>query len=159
MRLTTASKEYLHDRRLLHRTGLAVERHTLRREHEVVWIVWYAILAASMMLFMASCDEAFAEVYDSSDICDAIYIIEGREQAKKPYGILSVPCNGEADCRDICLNTVENTFTRWQVDGSKGDFLEDLAARYCPVGASNDPQGLNRHWLDNVRQLLAEGGK
>jgi len=31
--------EYLHDRRMLHRTGLAIERNALRAEHESAWIV------------------------------------------------------------------------------------------------------------------------
>lgn len=34
--------------------------------------------------------------------------------------------------------------------------IEAFAARWCPVGASNDPQGLNRHWLGNVRRVLKE---
>jgi hypothetical protein len=39
---------------------------------------------------------------------------------------------------------------RWVKAGKKGDFLESLARRYCPVGADNDPNGLNKHWLKNV---------
>ena len=153
------NKEYSHDRCLLHRTGLAVERHTLRREHESVWIVWYTILAACLMLFMASCSRtAWAEVYDSNDIADAIYQAEGGSRAVKPYGVLSVPCHSEADCRNVCLNTIENTFTRWQADGSKGDFLEVLAERYAPTQhATNDRGGLNVHWLGNVKYFLKKG--
>ena len=152
-------KNYLHDRRMLHRTGLAVEKYTLRRGHESVWnvlyVVWYVILAASMMVFMAPCDQAWAEVYDSNDICDAIYVIEGGAKTRHPYGILSVSCHGEMACREVCLNTVENTFTRWQASGSKQPFLEALAARYAPIGAENDElYHLNRFWLGNLRARL-----
>ena len=28
--------------------------------------------------------------------------------------------------------------------------LEEFAARWCPVGAKNDPKGLNKHWLKNA---------
>lgn len=31
-----------------------------------------------------------------------------------------------------------------------GDFIASLSRRYAPVGAENDPNNLNRHWLDNV---------
>jgi|GEM_PF-2406670 len=34
--------------------------------------------------------------------------------------------------------------------------LETFAARWCPLGAENDPQGLNRHWLPNARKIMAE---
>ena len=155
MKLKTGSLEYLHDRRLVHRTGLAIERHTLRKEHEAAWIVWYVFLALMLTVLMASCSRnAWAEVYDSSDICDAIYVIEGGAKAKKPYGILSISCNSESECRDVCLNTVENTFTRWQADGSTMPFLEALAARYAPIGSSNDPRHLNRFWLSNIKDKL-----
>lgn len=117
-----------------------------------------AVLVASALVLLASCTLAHAEVYDSNDIADAIYIAEGGAKAKKPYGVLSIPCNGHDDCREICLNTIENTFTRWQADGSKGDFLEALSRRYCPIGASNDRMGLNKHWLSNVRAILAQKG-
>lgn len=33
---------------------------------------------------------------------------------------------------------------------SFNDFIEILAKRYCPVGADNDPDNLNQHWVTNV---------
>jgi hypothetical protein len=45
---------------------------------------------------------------------------------------------------------VQKHYDRWVKAGKKGDFLESLARRYCPVGADNDPTGLNKHWLKNV---------
>lgn len=143
------------------RTGYYLDKHQLRQENEPEAIVALAVLVALLTVLLAiglpSC--AHAEVYDSNDIADAIYIAEGGSRAVKPYGVLSVPCHSEQECRNVCLNTVENTFTRWQADGSQGDFLEALSRRYCPIGASNDPQGLNRNWLGNVKRLLAKGGK
>lgn len=112
-------------------------------------------LWVSLWLIFASCVQA--EIYSSTEIASAIYVIEGGPNAKKPYGILSVPCNGEKDCRNICLNTVENSFTRWQIAGSQGDFLGYLANRYAPTkNASNDPQGLNKNWLRNLKNHLAK---
>ena len=30
--------------------------------------------------------------------------------------------------------------------------IEEIGAKYCPVGASNDPQGINVHWVPKVTQ-------
>ena len=53
-----------------------------------------------------------------------------------------------------CAATVQKHWDRYTKAGGKaGDlpaFLESLARRYCPVGAGNDPTGLNKHWLRNV---------
>jgi hypothetical protein len=28
-----------------------------------------------------------------------------------------------------------------------------LGKRYCPIGADNDPNGLNKHWIPNVKKF------
>lgn len=33
------------------------------------------------------------------------------------------------------------------------DTLEKIQPKYCPIGASNDPTGLNQHWLNGVTQI------
>lgn len=90
----------------------------------------------------------------SSKIVDAIYLAEGGERAIKPYGILSVPCETKTECRKICENTVRNNYKRWEKAGKPGTYLEFLAARFAPIGASNDPYQLNRNWLKNVKKFL-----
>jgi hypothetical protein len=55
-----------------------------------------------------------------------------------------------------CAATVQKTFDRWKKAGSPGDFITFLGKRYCPVGAENDPNGLNRHWIKNVRHWTAK---
>ena len=52
-----------------------------------------------------------------------------------------------------CAATVQKNYDRWVKAGRKGDYLVFLAKRYCPIGADNDPNGLNHHWLGNVRKL------
>lgn len=39
--------------------------------------------------------------------------------------------------------------------------LEKIQPKYCPIGASNDPKGLNKHWLSGTNRMLSElkGGK
>lgn len=114
------------------------------------------LLGALIVALAVGCDEAWASegnVWDAELICSKIYIIEGGAKAVSPYGILSVPCNGYQDCRNVCLNTVENNFTRWQIAGSQGDFLEYLAKKYAPVNSDTD-NGTNKFWLSNLRYYL-----
>ena len=55
-----------------------------------------------------------------------------------------------------CAATVQKNFDRWTKAGKKGDFITFLGNRYCPVGAENDPTGLNKHWIKNVRKLVLD---
>lgn len=114
-------------------------------------------------------DEAFlpkthtdAEWTDEQ-IVNAIYKAEGGAKAQYLYGIVSVSYEDEAEARRICFNTVRNQRDRHAQHGDCGyKFLECLQRRYCPVGAKNDPNGLNKNWIHNVRYFLnkeADNGK
>lgn len=35
-------------------------------------------------------------------------------------------------------------------------FIEFLGAHWAPLGVSNDPTNLNRHWIPNVRRIYAD---
>lgn len=149
------NKDYLEIRR---RGKFVLDRATFFKEQQSGHIVGICLIVVIIMflIFAATCR---AEVYDSEEIANAIYRAEGGHRAVKPYGILTVKCSSEKECRRVCLNTIENNFTRWQLAGSRGDFLEFLASRYAPIGACNDPHGLNRNWLNNVRYFLAKVGE
>lgn len=101
-----------------------------------------------------------AEVnYTDEEIADAIYLAEGGEKASVPYGILSVSCDTYERCRQICLNTIKNNRVRYKEWGYKthDTYLQFLASRYAPIGAENDPTGLNKNWLRNVKYFLKQG--
>lgn len=36
------------------------------------------------------------------------------------------------------------------------DTLEKIQPKYCPIGAANDPNGLNQYWLKGTNQMLIE---
>ena len=91
---------------------------------------------------------------DINLIADAIYHAEGGERAKKPFGILSVRCDGYKDCRGIAVNTIRSNFRRWSESRSHEDFLTYLARVYAPETAVNDPTGLNRNWVKNVTYFV-----
>jgi hypothetical protein len=91
----------------------------------------------------------------------------------KEFGILAVPAADlDAQAR-VAANTVRNTLIRFErgggtaVDPATGryteTFLRFLSARYAPVGAANDPCGLNRHHAANLvaiyRKTSAPGEK
>lgn len=38
------------------------------------------------------------------------------------------------------------------------DTIEKLGAVYCPVGATNDPMGLNVHWVPNIKGFVEQMG-
>ena len=54
-----------------------------------------------------------------------------------------------------CATAVQKNYDRWTKAGKRGAFVVFLGRRYCPVGAENDPQGLNRHWVKNVRHYVS----
>lgn len=72
----------------------------------------------------------------------------------KEYGILHKRCpktyRGQAGW---CAATVQKNYDRWVKAGKTGDFITFLSERYCPVGADNDPNGLNQHWAKNVKHF------
>jgi hypothetical protein len=112
------------------------------------------------ILGMIFCQAAKGEsIPDFNRIVDSIYLAEGGAKAKKPFGILSVPCYDYETCRIIAYNTVRNNYRRWQAAGESGEYLEFLAQRYAPLGAANDPRGLNKNWIRNVRYFLEKSNE
>lgn len=119
---------------------------------DLIFVLIIILGLVMLVLILILGKTAHAEVYDSEILADAIYVIEGGQKAKKPFGILSVPCNGYEDCRQVCINTIEANFTRWQASGATGDFLNFLGNRYAPPQA----HPLNRNWIPNLKSVLAK---
>lgn len=88
------------------------------------------------------------KVYTNEQICDAIYIIEGKEKARQPFGIETIECKTYEKCEKICLNTIENNRKRFKNYGWKqfDTYLEFLANRYCPPNSEI--------WLKNLKYYL-----
>src|SRR5574343_1533403 len=96
------------------------------------------------------------ETIPTNKIVDAIYVAEGGNKTKHPFGVLSVKCNGYTECRKICTHTVNNNKKRFAKKTKYKDFIEFLGSKYCPVGVSNDPRGLNKNWVKNVKRLVSK---
>jgi len=116
------------------------------------------ILALVLLLWaLLGAPNAEAQEYGNAQIVNAIYIIEGGPNAQYLYGIRSVHYDDEAEARRICFNTVRNNRARFARQSKYDNYLDFLASRYCPIGAANDPRGLNVNWLRNLRYYLNKG--
>ena len=76
--------------------------------------------------------------------------------AGKEFGILNPKANTYRKQAGWCAATVQKNWDRWVESGRKVDFITFLGNRYCPVGAENDPNGLNKNWVKNVTQFYCE---
>lgn len=81
-----------------------------------------------------------------------ILAIREAERGRKgfEFGIVAAKNTDlKTQCEWACA-TVKKNFERFRESGEK-DFIAFLGRRWAPIGAENDPQGLNRYWVDNVR--------
>jgi len=86
----------------------------------------------------------FSEIIDIKKLAEAIRKSENSKT--HPYGILAH--YKHTSPRQACINTIKHALKDWN---GQGDFITFLGNRYCPIGAKNDPTGLNRHWVKNVK--------
>lgn len=91
----------------------------------------------------------------------------------KEFGILAVPAPTFVDQCRACCNTLARYLTEYshnplmyvvapRIEQTPNyvsrrvlystAFIEYVASRYAPVGASNDPHNLNNNWITNVCQ-------
>jgi hypothetical protein len=91
----------------------------------------------------------------------------------REFGIRSVPAPTLEGQARVAANTVRNTLRRYAEQGGQAldpatgryteGFLRYLSARYAPVGAANDPLGLNRSHAANLialyRRVSREGSQ
>jgi len=92
---------------------------------------------------------AKAESIDIEKLATAIYYAEGGAKTSHPYGILAH--YKQTTPRQACINTIKSAIRRYEKTNKRLDFITFLSKTYCPIGAKNDPQGLNKNWVKNVR--------
>ena len=131
--------------------------HKIHPTPQVFFVAGAKLLVKSALTFLIIFSPQIALAGNLSPeycnrLADAIYKAEGGAKTSHPYGILKK--YKKTSPRQACINTIRSKFREWEALGAKGDFLDYLASRYCPIGASNDPTGLNKNWLPNVRKFL-----
>ena len=92
---------------------------------------------------------------NTNAIADAIYVAEGGNKTKYPYGI-SVKKSGiqtkdVEDARKICINTIGHAYKDWISGGHQGDFIDFLSKRY-------DPEN-HIHWAKMIKSIMAKQKK
>lgn len=103
-------------------------------------------LAIILTTIITSTSGVYAEDINIEKLADAIYRAEGGENTNYPYGILQK--YEHTTPRQACINTIRHGLKDW--DG-EGDFISFLGSRYAPLGVENDPRGLNKFWIGNVK--------
>ena len=135
------------------------EAADLKRKAAFTRIIVVLVIAVIVLLIMRGCAHAvvvkqeFVAGYSIDAWANAIHKAEGNDN----YGILSVSCTKGEGCRKVCKNTVRNNWKRYNKTTDSPTFegyLSFLANRYCPIGASNDPNNLNKNWKRNVYRIL-----
>jgi len=106
-----------------------------------------SILLCGVILFLCV-GTAGADIIDTGRLADAIYMAEGGTKTRHPYGILKK--YKTTTPRQACINTIKSALRRYEKSDKSVDFISFLSKTYCPIGASNDPMGLNKNWVKNV---------
>lgn len=129
-------------------------------DHKKFWHSALIVIGCMLMclaLFIGGCwnSTAHASEYSDEEIVNAIRKAEGTWT----YGIKSVACATEIECREICFNTVKNNRKRYKEYGYKrySSYIEFLQSKYCPTKGRNlsaSERRLNRNWLKNVKWFL-----
>jgi len=89
------------------------------------------------------------EVYIEK-LADAIYHAENSKS--HPYGIMQK--YKHTSPRQACKNTIISGLKRFAKQSKETDFVYFLSLTYCPIGATNDPTGLNKNWVSNVKYFI-----
>lgn len=107
------------------------------------------IIALLAIFLTSNLATSYAKEIDIPRLADAIYKAEGGSKTSHPYGILKH--YKTTTPRQACINTIKSNLKRYKASKSQEDFILFMSRSYCPIGASNDPYGLNKHWVKNVR--------
>jgi len=113
-------------------------------KRQIFWFLFYVL--AFMLFCIGICYAETIKGMDVDKLANAIYKAEGGAKTRHPYGILTK--YKTTTPRQACINTIKHALRDWN---GRGDFIEFLGKRYAPVGADNDPKGLNKNWVKNVK--------
>jgi hypothetical protein len=105
-------------------------------------------IAILILLSASSCFAALTPT-EENHLADAIYLVEGGNKTKHPYGVLAK--YKSTSPRQACINTIRTKRKAWEAGGRRGDWLDYLADRYCHKQV--DPIG-NRNWKTNIHKLI-----
>ena len=110
-----------------------------------------ALIAEQRISLLPKVEEAVTRIRPY--IAQAIKTAEGNP---RNYGVLSVPTSSSEEAERVLNNSIRNSIIRWIQAKQPLSFSEFMQKRWAPIGASNDPKGLNKNWLGNVERALLQ---
>ena len=92
----------------------------------------------------------------NTELAYILFAIRKAENGKagKEFGIMNPEANDFDSQAGWCAATIKKNYDRWIDAGCPDDFITFLGSKYCPVGAENDPNNLNQHWVGNVKEWV-----
>lgn len=80
----------------------------------------------------------------------------------REYGVISVAAPSYEEQLDVCCKSVRNKLIKYTGNpltlyktraGYGADFIGFFQSTWAPIGAENDPNGLNKNWVGNVTKI------
>lgn len=105
-------------------------------------------LLSALIGSLLLCQSALA--LDVERFADAIYRAEGGAKTRYPYGVKSVECSGERECRKVTVNSIRNNLKRYERSDKRKPFVEFMADRWVSIEA--DREG-HKNWVKNVTKI------
>ncbi len=137
-------------KRMMNDNGYKYNMPTIRKNNIAGSIVGICGLGCLVILaIVLMCGVASADSVNIDRLATAIYNAEGGSNTRHPYGILAK--YKHTTPRQACINTIKSGLKRYSTYKGKDDFIVFLSKTYCPIEASNDPTGLNKNWVKNVK--------
>ena len=118
----------------------------------ILAVIW-AVVALQSPLVLAGQED----VLNVEKLATSIWHAEGGAKTRHPYGILKR--YKTTTPRQACINTIKSGLRRYAVYKGSDDFITFLSKTYAPINAANDPTGLNRNWISNVKFFYNKKGK
>jgi hypothetical protein len=104
-----------------------------------------------LLILLLSTNLAVLTPTDVTNLSHAIYVTEGANHTRHPYGIMSVRVSSVEEAKQVCERTIVHQFDNWQRSPKTNNFVQFLGDKYCPP--ADDPVG-NRNWKRNVTWII-----
>jgi hypothetical protein len=109
-----------------------------------------------------------AATYDVDPVMLAAIRIAENGGAGREFGVLSVPAPTYYDQARVAAQSIRANYGRFIAATGQAPtdaagrvtraFVDFMSARWAPIGAANDPTGLNAHWAGNVWSVVSSSG-
>jgi hypothetical protein len=138
----------------LHQRNESYQQYVERHLSSLVfcaWMVLGSIIVAGIIVLVVLAFPQRAHAEENWTDEEIVVAIGKAENSRKfPYVIKSIKCQGEIECRKICLNSVRNAKKRWIKASNPEDFIVFMGRRYSPPA-------INPNWVKLVKLILIQG--